>query len=101
MSTKLKNIKHPMQPIGFDEEGTIRFKRNNIVRHLLDNNNAGINLNTLSIETENQLIGYSTSGYGELSSSPKKTVRKADAIAVDLWEKKKKKMVKKSKENDV
>lgn len=31
-----KDQKHPVQPIGFDAQGTVRFKRNEIVRFLLD-----------------------------------------------------------------
>jgi len=37
-----------------------------------------------------QLIGYSISGYGELSTSPEDIVEKADAIASKLVEEKKK-----------
>ena len=94
------SLKHPMQPIGFDGGGNegqpygiVRFKENKIVRFLLD---AGpFDLNQISCMEFNredytqlmQLIGYSTSGYGELSTSPKKMVRKADAKAAKLWTK--------------
>jgi hypothetical protein len=62
----------PMQPLVTDAQGTVRFKENAIVRHLLDN--GGIDLNTLgALEFTDedrqqfaQLIGYSVSGYGEL-----------------------------------
>ena len=93
-------LKHPMQPIGFDgggnegqPHGIVRFKENKIVRFLLD---AGpFDLNQISCMEFNrgdytqlmQLIGYSTCGYGELSTSPKKLVRKADAKADEIWDK--------------
>lgn len=65
--------RHPIQPLETDAQGTLRFKGNAIVRHLLDN--GGIDLNqigrmTFSQEDREQfaqLIGYSHSGFGELS----------------------------------
>jgi hypothetical protein len=62
-----------MQPLYKDDQGTVRFKGNTIVRHLLDK--GGIDLNHLAIkdfpqndwEQFYQLIGYSLSGYHELS----------------------------------
>jgi hypothetical protein len=64
--------KHPIQPL-VDNHGTLRFKENAIVRHLLDH--GGIDMNKLAMlpfENEDrvqfaQLIGYSLSGFGELS----------------------------------
>jgi len=64
---------HPIQPIVTDSKGVIRFKENKIVRYLLDN--SGIDLNQIAIEGFDQedheqlaqLIGYSLSGFGELS----------------------------------
>lgn len=79
------------QPIEFDEHGVIRFKANAIVRYLLDN--GGLDLNQLVVRPEfstadweqfYQLIGYSVSGYGELSRASKKSVRKADKRAEEL-----------------
>ncbi|MBB5462920.1 hypothetical protein HDG33_006594 [Paraburkholderia sp. Cpub6] len=63
----------PMQPLIVDGHGAVRFKQNDIVRHLLDN--GGIDLNTIAaldftdVDRQQfaQLIGYSVSGYGELS----------------------------------
>jgi hypothetical protein len=63
----------PMQPVVKDEHGAVRFKANPIVRYLLDN--GGINLSQIGMQdfTDEdraqfaQLIGYSVSGYGELS----------------------------------
>lgn len=64
---------HPIQPLAKDERGTMRFKENAIVRHLLDK--GGIDLNALAMldfpkedwQQLAQLIGYSLGGYGELS----------------------------------
>ena len=66
-------MKHPIQPIAPDEHGTLRFKANAIVRHLLDH--GGLDMNKLAVidftqedrEQFAQLIGYSLSGYSELS----------------------------------
>lgn len=69
-------MKHPIQPLLKDEHGTLRFKRNAIVDHLLHvGMNHGHDLNmiaTMNFTTEDrqqfaQLIGYSLSGYSELS----------------------------------
>ena len=63
----------PMQPVIKDDRGVLRFRENAIVRHLLDH--GGIDLNKLALlkfsqadrEQFAQLIGYSVSGYHELS----------------------------------
>lgn len=64
--------KHPVQPLVYDED-VIRFKKNSIVAFLLD---AGpFDMNQLALmpfsnedrEQFAQLIGYSLSGFGELS----------------------------------
>ena len=76
-----KDLKHPMQPIGWDETGeVVRFKKNKIVDMLLitgkfDLNdiatmNAGGMFNKDDYDQLMQLVGYSVSGYGELSTSP-------------------------------
>lgn len=68
--------KHPMQPIITDERGVARFKKNKIVRALLDRcRESGMGLNEIAFMdfTDEdrcqfaQLIGYSVSGYGDLS----------------------------------
>ncbi len=66
-------MNHPIQPIITDEHGTKRFKANKIVRYLLDA--GGIDMNQLSMmpfdrddrEQFVQLIGYSISGFSDLS----------------------------------
>ena len=64
---------HPMQPLEKDAGGVVRFKMNPIIRFLLD---AGpFDMNSLAMmpwsdedrEQLAQLIGYSVSGFGELS----------------------------------
>lgn len=65
-------MKHPIQPIE-DDNGTLRFKPNKIVQYLLD---AGpFDMNHLAVipfpqedrEQFAQLIGYSLTGFSELS----------------------------------
>lgn len=77
---------HPIQPLITDENGTLRFKANSIVRHLLD---AGpIDMNTLAMgdfsdedrEQFAQLIGYSLSAFGELSYVTDETYNAADGM---------------------
>lgn len=84
---------HPMQPVVIAPDGVIRFKQNKIVRHLLDfASPLGCGLNELAREDFSQedrmqlaqLIGYSVSGYGELSYASSESVERADAIAAAL-----------------
>lgn len=73
-----------MQDIEKDTNGVIRFRRNDIVRALLDTGK--LNMNDLALRPFSdedrrqfaQLIGYSISGYCDLSY-----VSEADADAVD------------------
>lgn len=65
--------KNPFQPLALDPHGVLRFKENAIVAYLLDN--GGIDLNQIAIQDFSQddriqfaqLIGYSHSGFSELS----------------------------------
>jgi len=89
----LKNLenytetKHPSQPVYFDHHDVLRFKKNKIVEYLLDN--GAIDLNMIasldfSIDDRRQfaqLIGYSVSGYSELSYSNQDEV---DAIYMSV-----------------
>ena len=65
--------RHPLQPIEIDDNGTARFKQNAIVRFLLDagpfdmNALAHMPFDAADREQFAQLIGYSVSGYGDLS----------------------------------
>lgn len=90
--SKVRVPKHPMQPIVWDGRGVIRFKKNAAIDYVLDN--GGIDLNQIAMgnfsiedrEQFNQLIGYSVSGYGDLSFIRRKTVRTADKKAKQLYE---------------
>jgi hypothetical protein len=70
------NWPHPTQPVALDADGVLRFKQNTIVRDLLDVASAhGLDLNEIARRQYcdedrvqlAQLIGYSVSGFGELS----------------------------------
>lgn len=81
------SVEHPMQEIVM-EDGVARFRANAIVRHLLDygiidlNALAGLPFSPEDRRQFAQLIGYSVSGYGELSyAEGHDSVQKADAIA--------------------
>lgn len=67
---------NPIQPLAKDEHGVLRFKANKLVQHLLDwaqarghgmNEMAGMNFPQEDWEQFAQLIGYSLSGFAELS----------------------------------
>lgn len=70
---KLTKLKHPVQPLGEDGTGTIRFKENPIVTYLLQSGDTDMNkLALMPFSNEDrqqfaQLIGYSLGGYRELS----------------------------------
>lgn len=68
---------HPIQPLTKDANGTLRFKKNQIVSDLLDcAEKHGLSLNDIACRDYSnedrqqlaQLIGYSLSGYSELRS---------------------------------
>lgn len=78
-----EELMHPVQPLYIDEHGTLRFKRNPIVRDMLD---LGKNdLNTLSMKNFSpedweqfiQLIGYSLSGFGDYDCATDRVYSKA------------------------
>lgn len=84
---------HPMQPLVEDEHGVIRFKKNAIVSDMLDRDAANGGQNKIAYEVITgkhthedysqlmQLIGYSVSGYGDLSIVPKADRDNADIMA--------------------
>lgn len=86
-------MKHPNQPIEY-EDNVIRFKKNAIIRYMLDAGGEGRrfdlnDLHSMPFSREDhiqlaQLIGYSVSGFGELSFVPKKLVNECDEIALKL-----------------
>ena len=79
--------RHPIQPLENDDRGVLRFKDNKIVRHLLDH--GGIDLNDIARldfpqedrEQFAQLIGYSLSGFSELSYASDETYETASKMA--------------------
>ena len=81
----MAKAKHPMQPIVRDTRGVYRFKRNAIVRWLLDV--GGKDMNTIAVtpfsrgdrEQFAQLIGYSVSGAGDLGYMSRSLIARADA----------------------
>lgn len=90
-----KKKKHPMQPVVIANDGCARFKENKIVSDLLAiASSNGMDLNQIAARNYSkddysqlmQLIGYSVSGYGDLSRSRLKHVVKADRIASQMVE---------------
>lgn len=90
----MPEVNHPLQPVIVDDEGIIRFKENAIVifligqcqRHKIADMNT---LATLPFSPEDraqfaQLIGYSVSGFGDLSYVPRRLVDAADRQAAKL-----------------
>lgn len=70
------DLQHPSQPLVIDDQGIIRFKRNAIVRTMLDwATPRGFDMNAIAMMTFSdedrvqfaQLIGYSVGGFSELS----------------------------------
>jgi hypothetical protein len=85
-------MKHPIQPSIVDGNGVRRFKPNKIVRYLLDA--GGINMNMLAAmpfdqndrEQFAQLIGYTLSGFSDLSYATDDTVETAEQMALGITE---------------
>lgn len=80
----------PMQPVMKDHNGVARFRENAIVRYLLDH--GGIDMNRLAVrdfaqedrEQFAQLIGYSISGYHELSYVSDESAARASKLAKEV-----------------
>ncbi len=76
-----------LQPVYTDKHGVLRFKDNAIVRYLLDN--GGIDMNDLALVQFTQsdreqfasLIGYSLSGFSELSYVSNEVYETAEKMA--------------------
>lgn len=95
---KTSELKQPRQPIGWDDHKVVRFKENKIVSWMLDMGRSGqkfdLNDIVMKYHTEefslgdlvqlDQLIGYSVSGFGDLSYIPSEEVEACDEIAADL-----------------
>jgi len=90
MGKRTKPEKHPMQPVVLDQDKVARFKKNKIVEFLLDAGKFNMNdLAMMNFTKEDrsqfaQLIGYSVSGFGDLSYADKEHVKTADWFAANL-----------------
>lgn len=88
--------KHPMQPIVWAKDGVIRFKENKIIDYLFRSGKLSLNeVAMMNFPREDQvqlaqLLGYSVSGFGDLSYVPRKTVLECDEIAEQMVAKKRK-----------
>lgn len=78
-------MRHPVQPLEKDPNDILRFKKNAIVRYLLDagpfdmNHLACIDFSQEDSEQFAQLIGYSLGGFGELSYVSNETYSRAES----------------------
>lgn len=90
-------MKHPMQPIEMAKDGVVRFRANAIVDWLF--NTGRIDLNEIAFAAARKqipgctdddqmqlamLLGYSVSGFGDLSYADESVVSEADDIAARL-----------------
>lgn len=81
---------HPMQPLILDDGGVVRFKENAIITHLFETGALDLNeIATMPFSAEDrmqvaQLLGYSVSGFGDLSYADHEVVALADADAMRL-----------------
>jgi hypothetical protein len=82
-------VKHPIQPVVADDQGVLRFKANAIVEHLLEaGRRYGVDMNSIAAgrfsredrEQFAQLIGYSVSGFGDLSYASSDTFGVIDQL---------------------
>lgn len=87
-AVSVSKLRHPVQPLYRDQHGVIRFKENAIVKFLLEwttvrgmglNELAGKGFSNEDFEQFAQLIGYSLSGFGELSYVSDETFDLAEA----------------------
>lgn len=90
-------MKHPMQAIIL-KDGVARFQSNAIIEHLFDTGAIDLNkLATMGFSKEDhmqlaQLMGYSVSGFGDLSYADPLVVRVADEIVEKIFKPKEKTM---------
>lgn len=73
LETDVTKLRNPVQPLYKDEQGVVRFKPNSIVDYLFTNKLIDLNkiasMNFPQDDREQfwQMLGYSLSGYGNLS----------------------------------
>lgn len=67
------SVKHPFQPLYLDDHGTLRFKPNKIINYLFETRKLDLNaIASMPFPVEDreqiaQMLGYSHSGFGDLS----------------------------------
>lgn len=83
--------RHPMQPIELDEYGVARFRPNAIVKWMVDTGRVDLNAIAMIVDFPDedreqfaQLMGYSVSGFGDLSYASDQVVEEADAEVARL-----------------
>lgn len=80
-------MRHPIQPVEEDSKGVLRFKKNKIVEKLLDDGPFDLNdiaYWDVSVDDRRQfaqLIGYSLSGFGDLSCCDNETYEAAYSMS--------------------
>lgn len=85
-----KKLKHPLQPMFKDKNGTLRFKPNRIIEYLFETRKLDLNeLSKMDFPDEDreqiaQLLGYSLNGFGELSYVTDDTYYAAEKIAEQI-----------------
>lgn len=97
-----RSPKHPIQPIVMARDKVVRFHENRIVSWMLKMLELrGVNLNAIAATFDRtgkdrddyqqlmQLIGYSVSGYGDLSCADRRVLSIADDVASRLASKSK------------
>ncbi len=86
-------MKHPIQPIYLDKHGTARFQKNAIIDWLFETGKLDLNelmRHDFSADDRMQiamLLGYSVSGFGDLSYASKAVVAHADQIVDEMCKK--------------
>jgi hypothetical protein len=87
----MENKSHPLQPLIQDQHGTLRFKANAIVQFLLEHGPHDLNkLALMDFSDEDriqfaQLVGYSLSGFSELSYVDDATYEQAEQLKNNLF----------------
>lgn len=91
---RLRTATRPLQPLVLDKTGAVRFQENAIVVWLLDHGGFDMNLlatmNFSDADREQfaQLIGYSLSGFGELSYVSDESYGEAVIVGIKLLDEK-------------
>ncbi len=81
-------MKHPMQPIVLAKDGVARFQANAIIQWMVDSGKLDLNQIATMFQFDDddrmqlaQLLGYSVSGFGDLSYADPAIVSQADEAA--------------------